>query len=251
MRREERPRMKARKAFTLIELLVVIAVIAILAALLLPVFLSAREGGRRTNCLSNLHQMGHAWAMYIQDYDEQTPGGVYALFANPATGTTIDGHRYTPLWVLLPYTKSQAIFVCPSRLGWDYSTTVPALDTHRPRQGSYASNFELVQISTAKIPRPTETIVFCDSYNPWQNCSYGCEQTCTKGCHSFIWDRIGRGCYQGDCTKPTAWHHDGICMVFADGHTKWKRLSSIYYSNWVARLPQIDPHYNRPITLDW
>jgi prepilin-type N-terminal cleavage/methylation domain-containing protein len=244
-------RVRAQVAFTLIELLVVIAVIAILAALLFPVFSNAREAARRTNCIANLHQMSHAWAMYIQDFDDQTPGGVYARFANPATGKTIDGHRYTPLWVLIPYTNSQALFVCPTRLGWDYSTTNPALDTHRPRQGSYASNYELVQISEAQIPQPTNSIVFCDSYNPWQNCSFGCEATCADGCHSFIWDRIGRGCYLGDCTMPTAWHHDGICMAFADGHTKWRGLGSIYYSNWVLQLPESDPHYNRPITVDW
>jgi len=60
-------------AFTLIELLVVIAIIAILAAVLLPVFAQARESARKTQCMSNLRQMGLAIQMYLQDADETMP----------------------------------------------------------------------------------------------------------------------------------------------------------------------------------
>ncbi len=65
--------MKSRRAFTLIELLVVIAIIAILAALLLPVFSKAKEAGRGTACLSNLHQIGLALQIYVAENNNRLP----------------------------------------------------------------------------------------------------------------------------------------------------------------------------------
>ena len=64
---------KPLKAFTLIELLVVVAIIAILAAMLLPALSAAREKARRSNCISQLGQMGRALESYCGDYSQYLP----------------------------------------------------------------------------------------------------------------------------------------------------------------------------------
>jgi prepilin-type N-terminal cleavage/methylation domain-containing protein len=64
---------RTNKGFTLIELLVVITIIAILAAILFPVFSSAKVAANKTVCISNLKQLGTSTQLYSTDSDDRLP----------------------------------------------------------------------------------------------------------------------------------------------------------------------------------
>jgi prepilin-type N-terminal cleavage/methylation domain-containing protein/prepilin-type processing-associated H-X9-DG protein len=66
------------RAFTLVELLVVIAIVGILLALLLPAVQAARESARKTQCMSNLRQIGIALDQYV---DAQGSRGKFPVAA--------------------------------------------------------------------------------------------------------------------------------------------------------------------------
>ncbi|MFV1976685.1 MAG: type II secretion system protein, partial [Candidatus Scalindua sp.] len=70
---------KFNKGFTLIELLVVIAIIGILAGILLPVLSRARESARRTQCMSNVKQIGMGLIMYANENNESFPSSTTAM----------------------------------------------------------------------------------------------------------------------------------------------------------------------------
>ena len=120
---------KQKYGFTLIELLVVIAIIAILAAILFPVFATAREAARKASCLSNMKQITLALRMYAQDYDERLfASGSLPVENDPGylTGRRPDGTNIVRMiggglsWFTQPYIKNEQIFKCPSDTGQNF-----------------------------------------------------------------------------------------------------------------------------------
>ena len=98
------------RGFTLIELLIVIAIVAILAAILLPVFLSARKKAYRAGCASNLKQIGLALMLYAGDNEEKLMPGHSLPTVDPLTGSDYEGWAGT----VNIYARAPRVFVCPT-----------------------------------------------------------------------------------------------------------------------------------------
>ena len=94
----ELPVVSARKrtAFTLVELLVVIAIIGILVALLLPAIQAAREASRRTQCISQIRQLGVA----VLNFES----------ANKHFPPAVNDGSFSYLAITLPYYEGQAAY---------------------------------------------------------------------------------------------------------------------------------------------
>jgi len=152
-------------SFTLIELLVVIAVITVLAAILLPVFWSARKQAGQTTCIGNLRQIGLALVNYTEDYDNLFP---YAV--DPSD-------KYTNIWqpyptfytqvqtmpmlqdAMSPYINSPKTWECPDDSGFDtldsnFSGGQPVALNARPTMFTAfgTSYFYRTEIALRQIP---------------------------------------------------------------------------------------------------
>ncbi len=90
MRCHARRTKKQARAFTLVELLVVIGIIALLVGILLPSLSKAREAAKRTQCLSNMHQIDTLLVLYAAQNKDQVPIG----FSGSGNGGVAEGNNY-------------------------------------------------------------------------------------------------------------------------------------------------------------
>lgn len=96
----------ASQAFTLIELLVVIVVIAILAAILLPVISNSKMQAKRTQCLSNMRQIGSALILYTNENNGDFPQTTHST-----------GGKFERAWIfqLKPFLNNlDRVRICPA-----------------------------------------------------------------------------------------------------------------------------------------
>ncbi|MFM7109035.1 MAG: DUF1559 domain-containing protein [Planctomycetaceae bacterium] len=106
------PSRHSHRAFTLVELLVVIAIIAVLVALLMPAVQRAREAARRTQCGSNMRNLGLAIQHFVSANGTFPPaatdcdgGSVPDCNANPPALA-----RHSLFAFILPYYEQGNVF---------------------------------------------------------------------------------------------------------------------------------------------
>jgi len=233
-------RKHCKKGFTLIELLVVIAIIAILAAILFPGFARARENARRASCMSNLKQMGLAAMMYVQDYDDHYPLGLFLIptTQQPPGGVWADGVVFWPQ-ALFPYHRSMQVFFCPSS---NYPRVV-GYPTNS-EYGNYAGNELIVvdppnTVSMASVVSPATTYLFFDGsiykMYPLNVDIPNAPDYFIPGSKPYVSTVFNAAGFDASTSTVEAQKNDfengrhfgGINMCFADGHVKWLKSSDV------------------------
>jgi prepilin-type N-terminal cleavage/methylation domain-containing protein/prepilin-type processing-associated H-X9-DG protein len=214
---------KHLRAFTLIELLIVIAIIGILMAILMPALLGVRREARFTQCLSNLRQIGTAYAAYAVVHSRWPTHpyetGDVNTFPASIAGAKFDLRPTIERWLNADY------FACPGVEPWkpslvpaggtinvDYFVTpgyyadAVVTDINNPLTASFAPNFWI---------KPGK---------PWR---YGGRRmTVLAG------DRV----YLDPVTAPGAARHIANHPEGGQGYGEWKP-NDLAGSTWLATKP--------------
>ena len=116
----------ARIGMTLVELLAVIAIIGLLIALLLPAVQSAREAGRRTQCMNNFRQVGIALQSHCAALG-MFPSGARPTPATQASPPTWSWGLAWP-YRLMPYIDQISLFskLDPDASAWNSGNAATA-----------------------------------------------------------------------------------------------------------------------------
>ena len=240
------------KGFTLIELLVVIAIVAILAAILFPVFSTARNAAKKATCCANLKQISYAYQMYALDNSDH--------FCN--------NHMGANLWLVEPYLKNKkmrqaggdspmgklSVWLCPAAnkdcyyrvtsAHWRSAQNAPWYPWLKQDYcyvfNSYCVNDYVTNAGRgtyALVQRHTRTVLFAESSkNPNRGGELGLG-TAATAVHPYGEPWEVEKWYDPKTSRDSdiyGWHNGGGHFLYVDGHVAF-RAQPVPLDQWLDR----------------
>ncbi|MGB9619404.1 MAG: prepilin-type N-terminal cleavage/methylation domain-containing protein [Armatimonadota bacterium] len=213
---------RSTAGFTLIELLVVIAIIAILAAVLLPVYVSAKERAHQCRCLAHLRQLAQAIIRYSSDYGGKPPNPGASDPTLNWYGGTWGGYIYPEKGQIWLYVRTRDMYLCPS----DRRTPaedVMALALQRGQPDiyewakndyplSYSMNSSLGRKMIDAIARTKQVMLLIHEGR----------KTINDGSFKVVDPKSGRW-----FDVPSKVHYDGTTIAYLDTHAAWRSYKQL------------------------
>jgi prepilin-type N-terminal cleavage/methylation domain-containing protein/prepilin-type processing-associated H-X9-DG protein len=219
-----------KRGFTLLELLICLLVLATLIAILFPVFFYVKKNAIKINTFSSLRNLGIAWKLYSNDYDDYLMRGNYGgenWFGNGGGGVlrpylgignirdksvdwfSINKVSYWPGYGYNPYFSVNDVFNRPSALHISAIGDLSGTVCFAPAAGYFKVNgrdelYNVAMLSTPSFRFPTfharfsgnSGVLWADGHVSNERAKY------------LVFNPIYKNLYLGEIDRDSDWRTD-------------------------------------------